>query len=59
MKCNWCSARFNKNSGNGGLLHHKKTKHFWGIFKCVQCTFIGEGLQWPGKIWLNLLAIFG
>ena len=42
MKCNWCSARFSKHSGNAGLLHHKKTKHFWGIFKCAQCTFVAH-----------------
>ena len=34
-KCQWCNEKF---SAGGALYKHKKTVHFWGTFKCPQCS---------------------
>ena len=42
-KCPWCHESFSKNTaGTVALLHHKKTQHFWGRFKCTECNFIAH-----------------
>ena len=41
-KCPYCNERFEVLNGRGGLLNHKKTKHFWGKFKCLECPFIAH-----------------
>ena len=37
IKCPWCSQMFSK--GSGTFATHRKTKHFWGLFKCLSCSF--------------------
>ena len=38
MKCPWCPKTFSGSSG-GTLDQHRKTKHFWGVFRCLTCRF--------------------
>ena len=41
-KCPWCEEAF---TSNGTLTYHKKTKHFYGSFKCKMCNFKGSFAQ--------------
>ena len=41
-KCPWCEETF---TSNGTLTYHKKTKHFYGSFKCQMCNFKGSFAQ--------------
>ena len=36
IDCPWCYKQF-KGTDSGSLSHHKKLKHFWGVFRCIQC----------------------
>ena len=39
INCPWCSRKFKSNNGFSGALNlHKKMAHFWGLFKCIQCS---------------------
>ena len=37
IKCPWCDQMFSK--GSGTFSTHRRTKHFWGLFKCPSCNF--------------------
>ena len=38
IKCPWCDEHFNSDC-RGAFLNHQKRKHFWGNFKCSECTY--------------------
>ena len=39
LKCPWCEMVFRKESS---FIVHKRSEHFWGEFKCNQCSFISD-----------------
>ena len=60
FKCTWCPSmfqcdpklnwrhRFTRTSGP--FFVHKKTVHFWGIFKCPECQLEANFAQGPNSI---------
>ena len=40
VKCTWCPLMFFTNSID--YYAHKKSKHFWGEFRCCQCEFVAD-----------------
>ena len=37
IKCPWCDKVFAKVSGT--FAQHRKTEHFWGVFRCPSCKY--------------------
>ena len=38
IKCPWCEKHFDSNCRDA-FLNHQKRIHFWGNFKCSECTY--------------------